>query len=642
MPASPAPRVRKRVPKDRVYESEAPLQQKYFPHRRKIARVCRDWEKKTIARERAHKRAAARFESQQTLTQIDFVHMNAGARDGDDAEGQSCEEDGQGEEWEESRPAKRRKKANPRRIPKLAGQETLTQLDFVKRMHKPDSDGAEYNVWLEEPAGDVEEQDSRQGIKIEREEGNGRSLEEIASPTSMPLAGDDASKRIRSTRKKRQRQGPTPVSPITVPARISANHDSATRSPLSDISPNKPSSRTSPAKAKNKAFRKSPRKKRIPAIRESLSPQTTQVHKRKQILAIANSDSEDPDENSDNDDTFRLDDTPVIIRLPGYRPYSTYKDRPLETRNHARTSPSLQPQKSAYTVGRGYPTTDAKAFTHDEILDSESARAISSQAPYDAIAEDNSPITQETLCSANGLSITNQANELSAPICTKQNQSEHAKRTSSSSSSLPTSPSVSPPTCQTVPKQIQKQKPPQKQDLEQSQSILPTPLSQATTVDPDSSNAAPQPQPSSSPSSARSRRSIQPAPSSLRQKSSPEHQQGSAKLASPNNDNNANNNNQAILISSDGLEEQTNTTNESFVHRRTFDDNGTFDLDDDDHDDDDDDDVDDDDDDDDIVVNEGSYSIPSSPTGVITAENLLPESLMAFSIPRPPSLPHML
>ena len=622
MPTLATPRVRKRVPEGRVYESEAPLQQKHFSHRRKTVRVNRDCEG---GREHGAGRTA-RFASQQTLTQIDFVHVGSGtnAQYGDGSEGQYQIEDA----CVESRPTKRRRKANSRRISKLAGQETLTQLDFVKIMRQS-ANGTDYDVWLEETAGDPEH-NQEERVKVECPDENDGALKETASPTSKPAAGHYASKKSRVTRKKCQRGDISSLSPITVPARVPLNSDSATRSPLSDLSPNKPPSKTSRTKVKNKAYKGGSRKNRIPAIRESLSPSPPQPSKRKQILAIANSDSEDPDENSDNNETLRSDDTTIIIRRQDRRPYSAYNHSKVDVKNQSYTCRSPLLPSSSTTLSKDVPTTNGKAFKHEEILDSEPARAAFSQAPGDVTAEDLSPTVSKVHASMNILSSGNQPDKFPDTLRTDLDQSEHLKVANLSPASASASTSTSTSTSQSAREQTQKQplKDLQRQDLEQSQFILPTPLSQATTVDPDTLNA-------SSPS-ARSRRSIQLPPSSLCQGSSPDHQgQQRQEIQQHHHQHRRHQVDQYIPtkpfsanssdsnLSSDGLERRGDNANESYTHQDAND-NGTYDLD---------------------EGGTGGYescSLPSSPFRVVTAESLLPESLMAFSIPRPPSFPRML
>ena len=612
--AMPPSRVCKRVPKGRVYESEVSMKQQHFPPRRKIARVNHNPLTGTRRRDVGK---ATKTTSQQTLTQIEFVHTTPSMHDhcGDEMERQGQIDN----EWEENRPAKRRRKTNSRRIPKLAGQDTLTQLDFVKVSRQP-ADATAYDVWLETSIGGPEPGEEH-SIKQECPNDVNRSLTEIVSPTNSSANRYDASQRTKTLRKNVRHKGEPRLSPITVSTYTVLNSDAAPRSPLSDLSPNKPPSKISHTKDQIKESRKSnPEKRTTATMRESISPVLPKSTKRKQILAVANSDSEDADESSDNDGKYQSENSTVIIKVQNYRAYSANERPGPVAENPTHKCRSLPPSSSPTTLTSHMPATNA-TFTQEEILDSESARVASSHAGDDNNPEEPSLATYQINSMPNTLSETS---EIHTHPEVSRNEQGHNKD-SNDHDSLPAP--VSPKSPKT------RKKRPQKQDSEQSHSILPTPLSQATTVDPDTPNASS----ARSVRSIRSIQSIQPPSSSLRQESSLDQQEQEkelqqqlqqqqrhepkkyslAKLSKTGSS-------QTVLSDDNFGRHDTGANENQIITHGGSDWNTTHDL------------------DEGGIDGYGSYSLPSSPVDVVTAENLLPESLMAFSIPPPPSYSRLL
>ena len=608
----PPSRVNKRAPKGRVYESEAPMQQQYFPRRRKIVRVNHSPLQSTRRRDAGR---ATKTASQQTLTQIDFVHTTSSAYNdyGDGIERQGQIED----EWEESRPAKRRRKNNPRDIPKLMGQDTLTQLDFVKLSRQP-ADATDYDVWLETSIGEPKTGEEH-SIKEEFPDDHNRSVTEIASPTNTSIKRHNAPKQTRILRKNARRKGEQILSPITVPTHTALNSDPAPRSPLSDLSPNKPPSKTSSIKVQNKKSKTNNHKMRITRICESTSLSPPQTTKRKQVLAVANSDSEDIDEASENDGNSQSKNSTVIVKVQKYRPYTVNKHPGPVAENQIHKCHSPPPTSSPANLALSMPPATA-AFTQEEILDSESARAASSQADDVVKLEESSPSTYQINGIANTLSDTS---EIHMPSEVPHNEHSHSV-IANDDDSLPVLLSPGSPTT--------RKKRPQRQDQEQSYSILPTPLSQATTVDPDTPNA-------SSVRSGRSMRSMQSMqllPSSLRQESSLDQQEQEKQQQQQQQRQRRHESEQHSLTKfPDILNVETIVSDncsgrcdDGADENHTYggsDWNATNDL-----------------DGEGIGGYDDRYSLPSSPVDVVTAENLLPESLMAFSIPPPPSYSRML
>lgn len=607
MATMPPSRVNKRVPKGRVYESEAPMQQQHFPRRRKIVRANCNPLHNTRRRDAGK---ATKTASQQTLTQIDFIHTTPSANDD---YGDGIERQGQTEvEFGECRPAKRRRKTNPRRIPKLAGQDTLTQLDFVK-LSRPRADTTDYNVWLETSVGETKP-DEEHGVKEEFPSDNDRSPPRTASPTNASAKRHDMPAKTRTLRKNGRRKGESTLPSITVPKCTSLNSDAAPRSPLSDLSPNKPPSKTSPMKYQNKKTKRDSHDSRTTTIRKSPNLTPPQIIKRKQILAIANSDSEDTDEGSDNDENHLSKNSTVIIKVQKYRPYPANEHSGPEAENRAHKSQSPSPSSLPTSPTSNMPPVRA-TFSPEEILDSEPARAASSQAGDIVKLEESSPPTYQTNSIANTISETTEARTHTEVPPNEQGRNLDSNENDSLSVSF------------TRDSPTTRKKRPHRQDAEQSYSILPTPLSQATTVDPDTPNASSS-LPARSVRSMQSIHSTQLLPSSLRQESSLDQQyqekQQQRHEPEPHRLTEASNIlNNETNVNDENTRGPDNGAGESHIYSSS-DWNATCDL------------------DGEGICGHDSYSLPSSPVEVVTAENLLPESLMAFSIPAPPSYSRML